>query len=208
MARPRVLLVAFAVRPLPGAELSGRQQMRRTIRAVASSLALAAALSSCGGDPEPQFEAEPSAEPSASSPSASAEPEPWEERTPEGAVAFAKYWTATFSEAFQTGETAALDEISAKQCEGCNFFVALIREVYDGGGSIDGDAWQLVNAGWSSPESNDSIVAVTGTMRIPAQIIRRSGEEPSEAAPLTERYIFTVSWAGGRWQTTELVREA
>lgn len=184
--------------------------MRRTIGTLASTLALAAALSACGGDPEPQFEAEPSAVPTTSSPSASAsaEPEPWEVRTPEGAVAFAKHWTATFSEAFQTGKTAALDEISAKQCEGCNFFVALIREVYDGGGSIDGDAWQLVNAGWSSPKGNEAVVAVTGTMRIPAQTIRRNGEEPSAATPLTERYIFTISWDGGRWQTTELVREA
>ncbi|GAB2625211.1 hypothetical protein GCM10027270_10010 [Nocardioides ginkgobilobae] len=195
-------------RPLPGAKLSGRQQMRRTIGPLASGLALVAALSACGGDPAPQFEAEPSAEPTTASPSASAEPEPWQERTPEGAVAFAKHWTATFSEAFKTGETTALDEISAKQCEGCNFFVALIREVYDGGGSIDGDAWQFVNAGWSSPKGNESIVAVTGTMRIPAQTIRRSGEEPSVAAPLTERYIFTVSWTEGRWQTTELVRQA
>lgn len=182
--------------------------MRRTIGALASSLALAATLSACGGDPEPRFQSEPSVAPSTASPSVDAGPEPWEERTPEGAVAFAKHWTATFSEAFQTGETTALNDISADQCEGCNFFVGLIREVYDGGGSIDGDAWQLVNAGWSSPSGKDSILAVTGTMRIPAQTIRRSGEEPAEAEPLTERYIFTVSWSGGRWQTLELVREA
>ncbi len=207
MARPRVLLVAFAVRPLPGAELSGRQQMRRTIRAVASSLALAAALSSCGGDPEPQFEAEASAEPStsSSSPSASAEPEPWEERTPEGAVAFAKHWTATFSEAFQTGDTSDLSAVSAPDCKTCSTFIELIDSVYADGGTISGEPWILEEPGWV--QSGETFV-VTGRMAIPEQVIRRSGEDPEPAAALTRRYIFTIAWADGGWRAERVVRQA
>lgn len=179
--------------------------MRRTIGALASSLALAATLSACGGDPEPRFEAEPSVAPSTASPSASAEPEPWEERTPEGAVAFAKHWTATFSEAFQTGDTTNLSALSAPECETCRTFIDLIDSVYGDGGSISGESWSLEDPGWVQ-SGRDFIV--TGRMEIPEQVITRSGQDPEPAAPLTRRYIFTIEWSGEGWQAERVVRQA
>lgn len=179
--------------------------MRRTIGPLASGLALVAALSACGGDPAPRFEAEPSAEPTTASPSASADPEPWEERTPEGAVAFAKHWTATFSEAFQTGNTTALSAISASSCKTCKTFIELIDSVYADGGTISGRAWSLDDAGWV--QSGDDVV-VTGRMLIPEQTITRVGQQPEPAKAVTRRYIFTVVWASGAWQAESVVRQA
>lgn len=178
----------------------------RQIPRHALALGLVLALSACGGDPEPQFEADPSPTPSEVTSSAPAK-EAWEEKSPEGAVAFAEHWTATFSEAFQTGETKSLVAISTKDCEGCNFFTSLIREVYDGGGSISGSAWRLTDAGWSTLE-DESVVAVAGRMRIPEQTISRSGESPTTAAPTVERYIFTVTWSDGGWKTQSLISES
>ena len=66
---------------------------------VAASLVVAVmALAGCTDEPEPRFE-EPTETPSASDPtsSAAAEPEPWEEKSKAGAVAFAKYWVETSS---------------------------------------------------------------------------------------------------------------
>jgi hypothetical protein len=180
--------------------------VRKTVRyAVAQGLAagLALTLPACGGDPEPRFEEEPSPTPSEVSSSAPAT-EAWEEKSPEGAVAFAEHWTATFSEAFQTGETDDLQALSAGQCGTCRTFIDLIREVYEGGGSIAGDPWSLRSPSWV--ESADSVV-VTGKMQIPKQVISRAGEEPSEAEATRERYIFTIEWRDDAWQTTRLVRE-
>lgn len=179
--------------------------MRSALGATALSTVLL--LAGCGGDPEPRFRAEPSAEPTvaSSSPAAAPEPEAWEEKTPEGAVAFAKHWTATFSEAFRSGNTAALAQLSAPDCETCNTFIDLIQGVYKDGGSITGDPWRLTGAGWV--KSEDEYV-VTGQMVIPEQTIRRAGESPEPAEALTRRYIFTITWAGRGWRTERLVRQA
>lgn len=167
------------------------------------ALALVLALSACGGDPEPRFDDDPT--PTVAPSSAEPSKEPWEEKSPEGAVAFAEHWTATFSEAFQTGETEELQSLSAPDCDSCSTFIALIREVYDGGGTIAGQPWKLKDPGWVKSAEN---VVVTGQMLIPKQIIHRAGQTPSPAAATRERYIFTVEWRGGSWQTARLVREA
>jgi hypothetical protein len=168
-------------------------------------------LAGCGADAEPKFEADPSpTAPTSASPTPDEqdEREPWQERSPDGAIAFAKHWTAVFSESFQTGDTNELASISASECSGCAGFIDLIREVYDSGGSISGKPWRLLNAGWSSPDNGQSAVAVTGKMVIPAQTIDRADEAPSNAKPITEIYIFTVSWRDGAWTTTSLARQA
>ena len=175
----------------------------RQIHRHALALGLVLALSACGGDPEPQFEADPSPAPSEVTTSAPAK-EAWEEKSPEGAVAFAEHWTATFSEAFQTGETGELESISSDTCQTCTTFIELVREVYEGGGSITGQPWQLRSPAWV--ESEDGVI-VTGKMRIPGQVISRSGQEPSRAEATSERYIFTIEWQGGAWQAARLVRE-
>lgn len=172
----------------------------------ATALTTVLLLAACGGDPEPRFEAEASAEPSvASSSSAPAEPEAWEEKTPDGAVAFAEHWTATFSEAFRSGDTVALAQLSGPNCETCNTFIDLIQGVYRDGGSITGDPWRLTGAGWV--KSEDEYV-ITGQMVIPRQTISRAGESPESAEALTRRYIFTITWAGKGWRTERLVRQA
>lgn len=181
--------------------------MRRTIRAVASSLALGAALSSCGGDPEPRFEAEPSAEPATSSPSASAEPEPWEERTPEGAVAFAKYWTATFSEAFQTGDTEAFERLNAADCESCGFLVETVESIYGVGGTAVGDDWKLTEPASSPPRENGEAITVTGLMLVSELTVRRPGQPVTRDAAERVRFNFDLRWDGG-WKVERLVQQA
>ncbi len=72
------------------------------MRAIVTAGLVAAvmALAGCTDEPEPRFE-EPTETPSASDPtsSAAAEPEPWEEKSKAGAVAFARHWVELFNEA-------------------------------------------------------------------------------------------------------------
>lgn len=182
--------------------------MRRTIGALASSLALAATLSACGGDPEPRFEAEPSAAPSTASPSASAEPEPWEERTPEGAVAFAKHWTATFSEAFQTGETTDFERLSDEACETCGDLTALIKDIYGQGGRIDGAPWRLTQPSWSVTDDSNTQITVSGVMQIPEQKFIRPGQEANAAQAATSRFTFVLRYDRNTWIAEKVTREA
>ena len=77
------------------------------------------ALAGCTDEPEPRFE-EPTETPSASDPtsSAAAEPEPWEEKSKAGAVAFARHWVEHFNEAQDSRATTAdLEASSTRGCE-------------------------------------------------------------------------------------------
>ena len=71
------------------------------------------ALAGCTDEPEPRFE-EPTETPSASDPtsSAAAEPEPWEEKSKAGAVAFAGIGLSLQRVLDATGDTAALEALS------------------------------------------------------------------------------------------------
>ncbi len=181
--------------------------MRRTIGTLASGLALVAALSACGGDPAPRFEAEPSAEPTTASPSASADPEPWEERTPEGAVAFAKHWTATFSEAFQTGDTEAFKSLNAAGCESCEFLIETVESIYGEGGTAFGDDWKLTQPASSPPRENGEAVTVTGLMLVSELTVRRPGQPVTRDAAERVRFNFDLRWDGG-WKVERLVQQA
>ena len=182
--------------------------MRRTIGALASSLALVAALSACGGDPEPRFQAEPSAAPSAASPSASvsAEPEPWEERTPEGAVAFAKHWTATFSDAFQTGDTEAFERLNDRSCESCGFLVETVKSIYGEGGTAIGDDWRLTAPASSPPRENGKAITVTGMMLVSELTVRRPGQPATRDTAARVRFNFDLRWDDG-WVVERLVQQ-
>lgn len=203
MARSGVLLLAFVARPLPGAELSGRQQMRRTIGALASGLALAATLSACGGDPEPRFEAEPTAAPSTASPSANAEPEPWEEKSDDGAVAFVEHWIDEFNAARATGESEGLASLGTAGCETCNNFVALIEQIYAAGGYVRTDGWSIVAVGELPQSGKTSIVPVT--VEQAPQELRETAESAVQRNPGgTVSMTATLNWTGREWKMGRL----
>lgn len=178
--------------------------MRRTIGALASTLALVAALSACGGDPEPQFEAEPSGEPTTSSPPASAEPELWEERTPEGAVAFAEHWLGLFREAENTGDTVPLREASASACESCTRFAVEIDAIYGAGGAIQSDGWRLVSAG-EPAQTGQMSFSVPFDVQQSDQRIRESSESEWKLnRGIKIGLAAEIVWRQGKWQMARL----
>ncbi|GHJ58659.1 hypothetical protein NOK12_11770 [Nocardioides sp. OK12] len=183
--------------------------MRRHL-AYAAAGAVVLALTSCGDDPEPQV-ADPTSTPSSSSSpseSAAAEKEPWEEKTPEGAIAFSERWVSEFSTAFTTGDTDALRAASQASCDTCDSFINLIDDVYKNGGTIEGNPWKLQDPAWSAPDGAAGTVAVTGTMRVPAQTITRTGVPPSTAPPTEQPYIFELKWTQDAWRVSRLLRDS
>ncbi|CAM3599746.1 DUF6318 domain-containing protein [Nocardioides marinus] len=174
--------------------------MRKTVRhAVAQGLAagLILTLSACGGDPEPRFKEEPSPTPSEVSSSAPIK-EAWEEKSPEGAMAFAEHWVAELNAASLSGDTAGLQSVSATDCSSCASLIKFIDETYAGGGEIRGGDWRLSKLNFSSPDEGQT-VAVGGTMKIPAQTVVTPEGQRQESAALEADYFFTLSWRQG-WQ--------
>lgn len=203
MARPGVVLLAFVARPLPGAELSGRQQMRRTTGTLATTLVLVATLSACGGDPEPRFQEEPSAAPSAASPSASAEPEAWEERTDDGAVAFVEHWIDEFNISVSTGDSTRLERLSQADCTTCSNFVGLTTQIYDAGGSVEGGGWAIAST--SEPERSNGATLISINIDQEPQTIRESaGAKPDGYSGGRVDYLATIIWDQGAWSMAAL----
>ena len=178
--------------------------MRRTIGALASSLVLAAALSACGGGPEPRFQEGPPGAPSTATPTADAGPEPGEERTDDGAVAFVEHWIDEFNIMRATGETEAVDRISTSDCESCVGSIDLTEELYQAGGAIQTRGWKVLSV--SDPAQANSQTPTIGlrVLQAPQRLTRESGATPEQFSGGRADLTAYVVWRAGRWQMDRL----
>lgn len=179
--------------------------MRKTVRyAVAQGLAagLVLALSACGGDPEPRFEEEPSPTPSEVTSSAPAK-EAWEEKSPEGAVAFAEHWLAAFNQAENSGDVAELRLLSSRECESCSNFVAAIQEVYGSGGRMRSDGWRVLSVG--EPTLVDQGYSVPLQVEQSDQeVVAEAGAKPQLNRGIKIGLAAQVSWTQSTWKMQRL----
>lgn len=177
----------------------------RHVRAASCASLLVVALAGCGGDPEPEFSPAPSASPTASASAEVDEPEAWEEKSDDGAVAFVEHWIDEFSIAFQTGETSDVEALATPNCGACAGLTALIDDAYRGGGSIEGEAWTLADARTSGTPP-DGQAAVSADIDQPAQVVRVPGESAARTAPGQVTYLFELTWDGG-WLVSGILFE-
>lgn len=177
--------------------------MRRTTGTLATTLVLVATLSACGGDPEPRFQEEPSAAPSAASPSVSAEPEAWEERTDEGAVAFVEHWIDVFDESKEDGDTNELAALSSSNCVTCQNFIEMTNEIYANGGSVTSEGWAIESISEPVRSKNSTLLAVN-ILQSPQQIRRTSDSKVEKFEGGKIDFAFTLRWREGAW-TVEAV---
>ena len=173
----------------------------KTLRGAVAVSAAVMLLVGCGADAEPKFEAEPSASPTSATPTPD-EPEPWEEKSPDGAAAFVEMWVEQFSRAFISGDTGQVRDLAARDCKTCNGFVDLIDDVYERGGSIEGDPWR-VRKTRTSGSPPDGMAAISADIFQPAQVVRRHGAAPLRTDPGEVTYLFELTYVDG-WKLTGL----
>lgn len=110
-------------------------------KAVVVPLFVVAVAGCSGGDPEvtvpplPEITTRPT--PSAS-PTAAALPSAARQGTPEGAEAFARYYYATLSRAFRSGQTESLRTLASATCKTCARFANSIDEAARSGRKFAG----------------------------------------------------------------------
>ena len=144
----------------------------KTVRGVAALGAAVILLAGCGADAEPKFEADPSGAPSSVSPSPD-EPAPWEENTPDGAVAFVEHWIDVFDTAKATGDVGELRMLSSKGCESCHNFIETTTEIYSQGGYIRSQGWKVLSV--SEPQQAGELMLVaTRVLQTPQRVQRSS----------------------------------
>jgi hypothetical protein len=162
------------------------------------------ALAGCTDDPEPRFE-EPTESPSASeSTSPAADPQPWEEKSKAGAVAFARHWIDVFNEAQATGEVEDLAALSSPNCKTCRGYVDQLRDLYGAGGRLESEGWRVLVVAPSGGEITDKAEV---TVRVNRSVQRvMDGDGKSEQFPGGKAtYSADLVWSDG-WRMDRLVR--
>ncbi len=175
--------------------------LRRALTTAAAVLLLAA----CSEDPEPVL-TEPTVTSTPSSPSTSSvrPPEPWEERSTRGAVAFVRHWLIEFNVAANTGSTDVLANLGTKRCQTCNNFVAYIRAIYKGGGTYEAKAWTPIATAPVPGLSADEAV-VNFRVRQPPERIERPGQPIERNKRDFATYTASLVWIDKQWVMDRLV---
>lgn len=107
---------------------------------VAISLCVMAACS--GGSDNPSG----GADDTSSESEATELPEPATQPTVPGAKAFVEHWVATLNDASNSGDTEAWRALAQSDCGACVSMADGIDILYDDGGSLTTDGWQVLNA--------------------------------------------------------------
>jgi hypothetical protein len=118
-------------------------------------LAAALVLSACSSEPTPR-EPDPSKATTATTAPAVAVPTmppQASEDSPEGAAAFVKHYVDVFNYAAATGDVKELSRLSAPGCKGCQKYIDLYRETYEGGGYYRNGGWKIGDLNLRSSES-------------------------------------------------------
>lgn len=178
----------------------------RRLLAAGACLAVLGGLAGCGEDLEPQFEADPSESPSvAETPTASesAEPAPWEEKSPDGAVAFVEHWMSLFNTAETTGDVEPMLNASTATCETCNNFAAETRRVYDAGGRMSSDGWKILQT--ADPVKTRHGLSVAVQVKQTPQRVQEDADSEVRTNPGVEVSLAAyLVWRQGQWRMQKL----
>ena len=173
---------------------------------VAGLVIAVTAFAGCADEPKPRFE-ESTETPSASdsTTSATAEPEPWEEKSKAGAKAFAGHWIATFNQAIVSGDTSSLESLSSPSCRTCNSVIERLKSIYSSGGFFEGDGYQVL---YATPEEirSDGQTSVAMRVQRSAERFKESKGAPLQRNPASKAsYNAQLSWRNDAWRMDELV---
>lgn len=176
---------------------------RRRGPAAALLVVAVVGLSACSDDPEPTF-APPSSSPSATESASGPVKEPWERKTDAGAVAFAKHWMATFSEAMNSGDTTPLLALSAADCQICADFATRLDSINSAGGFYEGDGWTVTEA-VPAPNPGEDAAIVALRIREGAERVRESADaEVVEHESAMSSWSAHLEWTNGEWRMADL----
>jgi hypothetical protein len=181
--------------------------VRSIRRYVVAAVLLPLLATGCSDDPQPKFEPSPSDSPSEPT-SDPAQPKAWEVKSDKGAVAFATHWMDVLSGAMNgSGDTSALRDISAPECELCEDFAQRLDRIRSSGGFYRSDGWRVLQAvPVNHMPSGQGAVALR--MFQSAETLRESNDSKVIHNPASRATWSTrMEWRGGEWLLTDLELE-
>ncbi|MEP6854775.1 MAG: DUF6318 family protein, partial [Pedococcus sp.] len=124
-------------------------------------------------------------------------------KTPEGAEAFARFYTEQLDNAAASGETAALKSLTMKSCSTCQDFIGVVdgRATRSEHGEKESFELGAVQLDPGSPE--DRPVVDVLVKDVGGNIINGSGAVVSTSAPAKFNFRHTLKWVGNAWRVAD-----
>lgn len=184
--------------------------MRATRLILASALAASLLFSACtaaspepppmtddppstSATPRPSPSATPTPSPSATPPSL---PPEAEGTSPAAAKAFARHYFHAINYAAATGDTEGLRALGTRNCVSCDAIASNIEKVYDAGGRIAQEDWQIRTARVLQATNGTAVIAV-GSSIAPEVIIRADGTRKRTAGGKQPMTMFLAQAPSG-----------
>lgn len=170
--------------------------------------ALPTSDSGASAEPSSTASARPSAprdsSPSPTPPASSSRPSAAEEKSKEGAQAFARYYLDVYNSALANGAVDVLAGLGTEGCETCSAFVSRIRKAYDAGGSIQGGRVKVLASSASEP-LNGLPIAVEMKVSIGKERdLDREGNTTAQFPGEIATIVFLPRWERDAWSIDKL----
>lgn len=168
---------------------------RGRVVAPAVVVLLALAATGCSSDAEPSPMPTPSSSPSESetpSPTPPALPAEAEGTSPAAAKAFVRHYFEQINYAALTGDTGTLRELSTDDCESCDAIASNVERIYNAGGHISEEHWQIRSLDVLKASNGDATLSVGA--RIGREVIvEANGEETVKAGGKQPMTVFLAT---------------
>ena len=193
--------------------------MKRSFIAYAVSLvALSASLGGCngGGDPTPSptvTSSSPGASPTVSaSPSASPSPSvsiPAEamQQTPEGAVAFVKFYVDQINLAWTTPDSTLLPRLTTTACNSCASFQSDAEEYASQARKLSAAPLSTDNVSARDGGLAGAQLVAANVVEVAVPIIDVAGNQVDTGKQSSGSYVFALVWEEGQWRVNGVVAE-
>jgi hypothetical protein len=145
-------------------------------------------LGACSEDPKPKFAPRGSSSPAATS----AEPSP---SNPVGTV---RAWVAARNAALDSGDTRAVEGLSARGCTTCSGLIDPIKRIYAAGGHFETSGWRIMkvkprDTAGSKPVV-DTAISISG-----GATVTEAGGEPNKYPREEHLVVFKLARDSDAW---------
>ncbi|WP_036491472.1 DUF6318 family protein [Nocardioides sp. CF8] len=173
-------------------------------RIALATVALPLLLGSCADDPPvPQMPetSSPTSEPTETE--STSAPEPWDEQTEDGAVAFAEHWIDLLNDARLSSATEPVAAASTPECDSCSNIIDIIDQWQSDGIVYTSKPWTIDQVAVSRSERDSAEIG----LRIfrPREVLTEPDGTAVRNAGSHATYVATVEWRRGAWLMHELV---
>lgn len=165
-------------------------------RLTAAAAVLALALTGCGGSDDTT--------PAAKKRGGTDVPSYAQNEGRPGAEQFVGYWVNTLNKATEDGDIEKLASLSAPTCRMCASYAMGIDQIYDAGGHVESNGWEIREITHEAGGSDARRVLVVTVDQAPQKVYESKGAKPEKFTGGERMYRMVLSRKGSTWEVQDL----